>query len=179
MHKLCTVLCLAPVALFAALPIVENVELQPLAAQAKRIVEASDYLGSPLTKEDRAAIEKAATAQDIQRALDKYCLFGVHINPESRVKVEPDGRVTVFTSQQPHGQGHETTFAQLVSDELGVPYDDITVEHSDTQSAPFGFGSYGSRSLAIGGTPANGSTWLTDRSASWRCARSMRRTSSA
>src|SRR5512145_3400970 len=75
MLKLCTVLCLAPTALFAALPIVDNVELQPLASQAKRIIEASDYLGSPLTKEDRAAIEKATNAQEIQRALDKYCLF--------------------------------------------------------------------------------------------------------
>jgi hypothetical protein len=78
---------LAPAALLAALPIVDNVELQPLASQAKRILEASDYLGSPIAKEDRAAIEKAGSAQDIQRALDKYCLFGVHINPEMRVKV--------------------------------------------------------------------------------------------
>jgi carbon-monoxide dehydrogenase large subunit len=58
----------------------------------------------------------------------------------------------VTTGSLPHGQGHETTFAQLVADELGVPYDDIQVEHSDTQAAPFGFGSYGSRSLAVGGT---------------------------
>jgi len=87
MLKLCTVMCLAPVALFAALPVVENVEFQPLAAQAKRILEASDYLGAPIAKEDRAAIEKAATPQEIQRALDKYCLFGVNINPEMRVKV--------------------------------------------------------------------------------------------
>src|SRR5687767_5763462 len=89
MLKLWTALsvALAPVALSAALPLVENVEFQPLAAQAKRIVEASDYLGSPLAKEDRAAIEKAATAAELQRVLDKYCLFGVHINPEMRVKV--------------------------------------------------------------------------------------------
>ncbi|HKQ38239.1 MAG TPA: CehA/McbA family metallohydrolase [Verrucomicrobiae bacterium] len=88
MLKLCALLCLAPPALFAAaLPLVENVEFQPLAAQAKRILEASDYLGSPISKDDRRAIERASTAQEIQRALDKYCLFGVNINPEMRVKV--------------------------------------------------------------------------------------------
>jgi hypothetical protein len=87
MVKVCTLLCLAPTALFAALPMVEKVEFQPLAAQAKRILEASEYLGSPIAKEERAAIEKATSAEDIQRALDKYCLFGVHINPEMRVKV--------------------------------------------------------------------------------------------
>jgi len=87
MLKLCTILCLAPLTTFAALPIIDNIEFQPFAAQAKRILEASEYLGSPIAKEDRASIEKASNAQDIQRALDKYCLFGVHINPEMRVKV--------------------------------------------------------------------------------------------
>ena len=60
--------------------------------------------------------------------------------------------MTVTTGSLPHGQGHETTFAQLVSDELGIPYDDIEIEHSDTKGTPFGFGTYGSRSLAVGGT---------------------------
>jgi carbon-monoxide dehydrogenase large subunit len=57
----------------------------------------------------------------------------------------------VTTGSLPHGQGHETTFAQLVADELGVPYEDVEIEHSDTLAAPFGFGTYGSRSLAVGG----------------------------
>src|SRR5436190_13582583 len=87
MLKLCTILCLPPLTTFAALPIIDNIEFQPFAEQAKRILEASEYLGSPIAKEDRASIEKASNAQDIQRALDKYCLFGVHINPEMRVKV--------------------------------------------------------------------------------------------
>src|SRR5213075_2409301 len=86
MLKICAFLCFAPAA-FGALPTVENVELQPLAAQAKRIVEASEYLGSPFTKEDRDALEKTANVQEIQRVLDKHCLFGVNINPEMRVKV--------------------------------------------------------------------------------------------
>jgi carbon-monoxide dehydrogenase large subunit len=78
--------------------------------------------------------------------------WGAGLWESANVKVHLTGKVVVTTGSLPHGQGHETTFAQLVSDELGVPYDDITVEHSDTQAAPFGFGSYGSRSLAVGGT---------------------------
>ncbi|MGH2533740.1 MAG: xanthine dehydrogenase family protein molybdopterin-binding subunit [Thermomicrobiales bacterium] len=78
--------------------------------------------------------------------------WGAGLWESANVKVHLTGKVVVTTGSLPHGQGHETTFAQLVADELGVPYDDIQVEHSDTQSAPFGFGSYGSRSLAVGGT---------------------------
>lgn len=78
--------------------------------------------------------------------------WGAGLWESANVKVHLTGKVVVTTGSQPHGQGHETTFAQLVADELGVPYDDIEVEHSDTQSAPFGFGTYGSRSLAVGGT---------------------------
>ena len=78
--------------------------------------------------------------------------WGAGLWESANVKVHLTGKVVVTTGSLPHGQGHETTFAQLVSDELGVPYDDVQIEHSDTQSAPFGFGSYGSRSLAVGGT---------------------------
>jgi carbon-monoxide dehydrogenase large subunit len=62
------------------------------------------------------------------------------------------GKVVVTTGSQPHGQGHETTFAQLVADRLGVPYDDVDVQHSDTLGTAMGYGTYGSRSLAVGGT---------------------------
>jgi carbon-monoxide dehydrogenase large subunit len=55
----------------------------------------------------------------------------------ARVKIEPDGRVSVFTSQQPHGQGHETTLAQIAADELGVPFDYVKVIHGDTRLQPF------------------------------------------
>jgi hypothetical protein len=74
----------------AALPIVPDVDWQPFAAQAKRILEALDYLGSPLTSEERKAIDKALADSDaalLQKALDSSCLFGVDINPEMRVKV--------------------------------------------------------------------------------------------
>jgi aerobic carbon-monoxide dehydrogenase large subunit len=78
--------------------------------------------------------------------------WGAGLWESADVRVYLTGKVTVTTGSLPHGQGHETTFAQLVSDELGVPYEDIEVEHSDTKGTPFGFGSYGSRSLAVGGT---------------------------
>jgi aerobic carbon-monoxide dehydrogenase large subunit len=68
------------------------------------------------------------------------------------VRVHPTGKVTVFTGSHSHGQGHETTFAQVVADRLGIAVDDIDVVHGDTGRIPFGMGTYGSRSLAVGGT---------------------------
>ncbi len=68
------------------------------------------------------------------------------------VRVHPTGKVTVFTGSHSHGQGHETTFAQVVSDRLGIPVEDIDVVHGDTGRVPFGMGTYGSRSLAVGGS---------------------------
>jgi carbon-monoxide dehydrogenase large subunit len=55
---------------------------------------------------------------------------------------------------QSHGQGHETTYAQIISSELGIPMDDIVVQHSDTQGTPFGYGTYGSRTSNVGSTAA-------------------------
>jgi len=78
--------------------------------------------------------------------------WGAGLWESAEVRVYLTGKVSVTTGTLPHGQGHETTFAQLVSDELGIPYEDIEIEHSDTKGTPFGFGSYGSRSLAVGGT---------------------------
>ncbi|MCX7373227.1 MAG: xanthine dehydrogenase family protein molybdopterin-binding subunit [Alphaproteobacteria bacterium] len=68
------------------------------------------------------------------------------------IRVHPTGSVTVLTGTHSHGQGHETTFAQLVSDQLGVPFDKVDVVHGDTSKIPFGMGTYGSRSLPVGGT---------------------------
>jgi len=68
------------------------------------------------------------------------------------VRVHPTGKVTVFTGSHSHGQGHETTFAQVVADKLGIPMEDINIEHGDTGKVLFGMGTYGSRSLAVGGT---------------------------
>lgn len=68
------------------------------------------------------------------------------------VRVHPSGKIAVFTGTSPHGQGEETTFTQLVADEFGVAPDDIEVVHGDTEMIPFGLGTYGSRTTAVGGS---------------------------
>ena len=68
------------------------------------------------------------------------------------VRVHPTGTVTVFTGSHSHGQGHETTFAQVVAGRLGIPIEAVEIVHGDTGRIPFGMGTYGSRSLAVGGT---------------------------
>jgi carbon-monoxide dehydrogenase large subunit len=68
------------------------------------------------------------------------------------VRVHPTGKVSVFTGSHSHGQGHETTFAQLAAGRLGIPVDDVEIVHGDTGRIPFGMGTYGSRSLAVGGS---------------------------
>jgi carbon-monoxide dehydrogenase large subunit len=67
------------------------------------------------------------------------------------VRFHPSGKVNVFIGASPHGQGEETTFAQIVSDEIGVDVNDVKVVHGDTDSTPMGWGTYGSRTTAVGG----------------------------
>lgn len=69
----------------------------------------------------------------------------------ANIRFEVSGKCTVFTGASPHGQGQETTFAQIVGDELGIPMEDIIVKHGDTQNTIAGNGTYGSRGLAVGG----------------------------
>ncbi len=69
-----------------------------------------------------------------------------------QVRVHPTGKVSVFTGSHSHGQGHETAFAQFVADQLGIPMDDVDILHGDTNDVAFGMGTYGSRSLAVGGS---------------------------
>ena len=67
------------------------------------------------------------------------------------VRVHPSGKVNVFIGASPHGQGEETTFAQIVADELGFGVDDVKIVHGDTDNTPMGWGTYGSRTTAVGG----------------------------
>ena len=67
------------------------------------------------------------------------------------IRVNPTGSVSVLTGSHSHGQGHETTFAQVVSDKLGIDFESVDVVHGDTDKIPFGMGTYGSRSIAVGG----------------------------
>lgn len=77
---------------------------------------------------------------------------GVGLWESAEVRVNPTGSVVVFTGSHSHGQGHETTFAQVVSEKLGVPFDQVEVVHGDTGRLDFGLGTYGSRSIAVGGS---------------------------
>jgi len=70
----------------------------------------------------------------------------------SQVTVERDGRISATTGASPHGQGNETTFAQMLADQFGVPLDHITIHHGDTNVVKQGIGTFGSRSQAVGGT---------------------------
>ncbi len=80
--------------------------------------------------------------------------WGAGLWESANVRVHLTGKVVVTTGSQSHGQGHETTMAQIVANELGIDPEDVLVEHSDTSGTPFGYGTYGSRSGAVGGMAA-------------------------
>src|SRR5204862_6378437 len=77
--------------------------------------------------------------------------LGIGLYESALVRVHPTGTVTVFTGASPHGQGHETGFAQIVADRLGTDPSVVEVIHGDTATGPMVLGTYGSRSLSIGG----------------------------
>ncbi|GIK65394.1 MAG: aldehyde dehydrogenase [Chloroflexota bacterium] len=76
--------------------------------------------------------------------------WGAGLWESANVRVHLTGKVVVTTGSQSHGQGHETSVAQVVAGELGISVDDVIVQHSDTLGTPFGYGTYGSRSTAVG-----------------------------
>jgi carbon-monoxide dehydrogenase large subunit len=80
--------------------------------------------------------------------------WGAAMWESANIRVHLTGKTVVTMGTQPQGQGHETTYAQVISHELGMPMDDIVVQHSDTQGTPFGYGSYGSRTSSVGMTAA-------------------------
>ncbi|MCP4329296.1 MAG: xanthine dehydrogenase family protein molybdopterin-binding subunit [Alphaproteobacteria bacterium] len=76
----------------------------------------------------------------------------VGLYESAQVRINPDSSATVLTGSHSHGQGHETSFAQIVSTRLGIPFERIEIVHGDTARIPFGMGTYGSRSAAVGGS---------------------------
>ena len=110
-----------------------------------------------------ADIDKLRAEQKARRAAGDAKLLGIGIAcyvemcgfgpyESAVVRVDSSGTVTVLTGTSAHGQGHETTFAQIVADHLGVDFDRIVVKHGDTMAIPMGNGTGGSRSVAVGGT---------------------------
>ncbi|GIX48258.1 MAG: aldehyde dehydrogenase [Candidatus Tectimicrobiota bacterium] len=119
----------------------EIVGYEELRAEQKRLREQGRYLGIGIS----SYIEICGIGPS-------YLLPpGVGGWESCTVRVEPTGMVTVLTGVSPHGQGSVTSFAQIVADELGVPVDNVEVIHGDTDVVPYGIGTFGSRSLAVGG----------------------------
>jgi carbon-monoxide dehydrogenase large subunit len=113
----------------------------------ERALAAADYDGLR-----RAQAGRRAAGEVVGIGLAAYvepCALGWE---SGSLKVERSGRVTAITGSSAHGQGHETTFSQIVADHLGVTPDDVAVIHGDTRSGPEGFGTFGSRSVALGGS---------------------------
>ena len=77
--------------------------------------------------------------------------FGAGLWEAATIRFTPTGKASVYVGVSPHGQGEETTFAQIVADELGVAVDDVDVIHGDTANTPMGWGTYGSRTTVVGG----------------------------
>ena len=78
-------------------------------------------------------------------------ILGLAMNDGADLRVHPSGKAVVSISAQTQGQGHETTFAQIVAEELGIPPEDVQVRHGDTDRSPYGLGTYGSRSTPVSG----------------------------
>ncbi len=78
-------------------------------------------------------------------------ILGLAMNDGADLRVHPSGKAMISISAQTQGQGHETTFAQIVAEELGIPPEDVQVRHGDTDRTPFGLGTYGSRSTPVSG----------------------------
>ena len=126
------------------------------AAPLKKALDTVDY--HKLRKEQAAARKQGKLMGIGLSTYGEICALGPSpATPaggweSATVKIEPSGKVTVLTGASPHGQGEETTFAQIAADELGVPIDDILVLHGDTSIVQYGIGTFGSRGTAVGGT---------------------------
>ncbi|HZT38789.1 MAG TPA: xanthine dehydrogenase family protein molybdopterin-binding subunit [Bryobacteraceae bacterium] len=126
------------------------------AAPLKKALEIIDY--PRLRAEQRLARDAGRLMGIGISTYGEICAFGPSpATPaggweSATVKIEPSGKVTVMTGASPHGQGEETTFAQIAADELGVSIDDVLVLHGDTSVVQYGIGTFGSRATAVGGT---------------------------
>ncbi len=142
-------------------PVALEYDIGDYEASLSRALEIADYAGFPARKQASIALGR-------KRGIGFSCYIeacglapsqvagslgaGVGLWESGEVRVNPTGNVTVLTGSHSHGQGHETTFAQLVASKFGISVDDVDVVHGDTGKMDFGMGTYGSRSLAVGGS---------------------------
>ena len=140
-------------------PVIMTYDAGDYDASLKKAMELADYKGFGKRKRESARhgklrgigfstyIEACGIAPS-QAVGSLGC--GVGLWESAEVRVNPTGSVEVLTGSHAHGQGHETTFAQVVSERLGIPIDNVSVVHGDTDKVQFGMGTYGSRSGAVG-----------------------------
>jgi carbon-monoxide dehydrogenase large subunit len=140
-------------------PVIMNYDAGDYEASLSAAMQAADYDGFPARKAEAARKGKL-------RGIGMSCYIeacgiapsyavgslgaGVGLWESAEVRVNPIGTVEVLTGSHSHGQGHETTFAQLVADRLGIPINNVSIIHGDTDKVQFGMGTYGSRSGAVG-----------------------------
>ena len=124
--------------------VLEHVDYQELRREQAHLREHGQYMGIGVTC--YAEICGLGPSQ-VAGAVG----FGGGLWESATVRFSPTGKASIFTGTSPHGQGEETTFAQILGDELGLPVEDIDVVHGDTSNTPMGWGTYGSRTTVVGG----------------------------
>jgi aerobic carbon-monoxide dehydrogenase large subunit len=141
----------------------------PFATQTGAVYDSGDYEKALDAALKAAQWDRLKAERDAARAQGRLVGLGLSMYVEvcgigpssslptggwehSQVTVERDGRISATTGASPHGQGNETTFAQMLADQFGVPFDNITILHGDTGVVKQGIGTFGSRSQAVGGT---------------------------
>ncbi|ESR22470.1 xanthine dehydrogenase family protein molybdopterin-binding subunit [Lutibaculum baratangense] len=140
-------------------PVIMSYDIGDYAASLNKALELIDYKG--VGKRKREALKRGKLLGVGLSAYIEACGIapskavgslgaGVGLWESAEVRVNPVGTVEVLTGSHSHGQGHETTFAQLVCDRLGIPLDQVSIVHGDTDKVQFGMGTYGSRSGAVG-----------------------------
>jgi len=121
----------------------------------ERALELADYAGFAKRKKPGRGIGIACYIESSGVAPSRLAAsMGARVGfyEVAQVRVAPDGSVTVFLGTHNHGQGHETTFAQILSQRLGIPFERIRIVEGDTAAVPTGTGTFGSRSIAVGGS---------------------------
>ena len=141
----------------------------PFATQTGAVYDSGDYEKALDAALKKAKWDQLKAERDTARAQGRFVGLGLSMYVEvcgigpsaalptggwehSQVTIERDGRISATTGASPHGQGNETTFAQMLADQFGVPFEHVTILHGDTGVVKQGIGTFGSRSQAVGGT---------------------------
>ncbi len=126
-----------------------------------KVLEAVDYQGLLAEQAEKRkrgelmGIGLATFTEIVGAGPSRNCdILGIGMFDSCEIRIHPTGSAIARLGTKSQGQGHETTYAQILATELGIPSDDITVEEGDTDTAPYGLGTYGSRSTPVAGAAA-------------------------